>query len=70
VVLFKAGQTATVEELRAFLGARFAKWMVPEQFVFADAIPRTSTGKFNKLALREDLAQCSLTGGSDDPAPA
>jgi len=57
VVVFKAGQTATVVELQAFLGARFAKWMVPDQFVFADAIPRTSTGKFNKLVLREGFAK-------------
>jgi fatty-acyl-CoA synthase len=70
VVVFKAGQAATVVELQAFLGERFAKWMVPEQFVFADAIPRTSTGKFNKLALREDFAQGSRAGESDDHAQA
>jgi fatty-acyl-CoA synthase len=70
VVVFKAGQAATVVELQAFLVERFAKWMVPEQFVFADAIPRTSTGKFNKLALREDFAQGSRAGESDDHAPA
>ena len=70
VVVFKAGRAATLAELQAFLEQRFAKWMVPEQFVFADAIPRTSTGKFNKLALREDFAQGSRAGESDDHAPA
>lgn len=69
VVVFNVERTATVAELRAFLGERFAKWMVPEQFVFADAIPRTSTGKFNKLVLREAFAQRPLAGGPDDPAP-
>ena len=40
-------------ELRALLAARFAKFWVPDAFVFVDAIPRTSAGKFKKTELRE-----------------
>jgi fatty-acyl-CoA synthase len=32
---------------------QFVKWMVPDAYVFVDAIPRTSTGKFLKTRLRE-----------------
>ncbi len=53
-VVFKAGQSAGSEELGAHLMRhRFAKWQLPERFEFIDAVPRTSTGKFWKLRLRE-----------------
>ena len=42
--------------LRAFLAKTFAKWQLPDAFVFVDAIPRTSVGKFKKLALRQQFA--------------
>ena len=31
----------------------FAKWQLPERYEFIEAVPRTSTGKFWKLKLRE-----------------
>jgi fatty-acyl-CoA synthase len=55
-VVLKDGATSTPEELRAFLAKSFAKWQLPDAFVFIDAIPRTSVGKFKKLALREQFA--------------
>jgi fatty-acyl-CoA synthase len=55
-VVLKDGAISTPEELRAFLGKSFAKWQLPDAFVFIDAIPRTSVGKFKKLALREQFA--------------
>jgi acyl-CoA synthetase (AMP-forming)/AMP-acid ligase II len=55
-VVLKDGARATPEELRAFLAASFAKWQLPDAFVFLDAIPRTSVGKFKKIALREQFA--------------
>src|SRR5438128_1257044 len=55
-VVLKDGAQATPEELRAFLAQSFAKWQLPDAFVFIDAIPRTSVGKFKKLALREQFA--------------
>ncbi|WP_224766358.1 long-chain-fatty-acid--CoA ligase [Nocardioides campestrisoli] len=42
-------------ELRTFLEKRVAKWWIPDTFDVVDHIPRTSTGKFNKLDLRERL---------------
>ena len=55
-VVLKDGVSATAEELRSFLAKSFAKWQLPDAFVFIDAIPRTSVGKFKKLALREQFA--------------
>jgi fatty-acyl-CoA synthase len=56
VVVLKDGASATVEELRSFLGQTFAKWQLPDAIVFAETIPRTSVGKFKKVALREQFA--------------
>jgi len=55
-VVLKEGHSTTPEELRQFLAACFAKWQLPDAFVFVEAIPRTSVGKFKKIALREQFA--------------
>lgn len=52
VVVFKEGASATADELRAFLEPRFAKFWLPDEFVFAKEIPRTAAGKFQKTTLR------------------
>jgi fatty-acyl-CoA synthase len=53
VVVLKAGQTATPEDLLAFLAPNFAKWWLPDAIEFTAEIPRTSVGKFQKSVLRE-----------------
>lgn len=35
--------------------AGFAKWWLPDRYVWLDAIPKTGVGKFDKRSLREDL---------------
>jgi acyl-CoA synthetase (AMP-forming)/AMP-acid ligase II len=57
VVVVKPGANATGEELRDFLAPQFAKWWLPDRFEFIDEIPKTSVGKFRKIALREQFAQ-------------
>jgi len=54
-VVLRDGRTADTEELLAYLGERFPRWWLPDDVVFLPAIPRTSTGKFLKSALRESL---------------
>ncbi len=56
VVVAKPGAKITAEDLREFLAPKFAKWQLPDAFVFADEIPRTSVGKFMKIKLREQYA--------------
>ena len=55
-MVLREGARASPEELRAFLAPRFAEFWLPEAFVFVEAIPRTSAGKFQKSALRERFA--------------
>jgi fatty-acyl-CoA synthase len=52
-IVFKPGQTASKEDLLAHIESRFVKFWLPDDFLFVDAIPRTSTGKFLKSKLRE-----------------
>ncbi|MGC1620999.1 MAG: hypothetical protein WA765_21090 [Candidatus Acidiferrum sp.] len=33
-----------------------AKWQLPDAFVFVEALPGTSVGKFKKIALGEEFA--------------
>jgi fatty-acyl-CoA synthase len=57
-LVLRPGVTKTPEleaELRALLATRFAKFWIPDAFVFVDAIPRTSAGKFKKTELREQF---------------
>ncbi len=56
VIVPKDGLGVTAEELRAFLEPNFAKWWLPDAIVFTKEIPRTATGKFSKLQLREQYA--------------
>jgi acyl-CoA synthetase (AMP-forming)/AMP-acid ligase II len=53
VVVLRAGQAATKDELIDFLAPQFAKWWLPDVIEFATEIPRTSVGKFKKSVLRE-----------------
>jgi len=55
-VVLKHGVAATADELREFLAPNFAKWWLPERIEFVDEIPKTSVGKFKKMALREQFA--------------
>ena len=53
-VVLRPGQSATPEEFNAHLLRHgFAKWQLPDRYEFIDAVPRTSTGKFWKIKLRE-----------------
>ena len=52
VVALKNGVRVTPQELREFLGTKFAKWQLPDDFVFVEELPHTSTGKLLKAELR------------------
>ena len=52
VIVARDGAQPTPEELREFLAKRFAKWQLPDEFVFVDELPHTSTGKLLKTELR------------------
>ena len=55
-IVLKPGQTVDGATLNALMLARgFAKWQCPDRYEVIAAIPRTSTGKFWKLKLREQF---------------
>ncbi|MCL4455700.1 MAG: long-chain fatty acid--CoA ligase [Deinococcus sp.] len=56
-IVLKEGANASAEELKSFLEPKFAKWWLPEAFVFLNEIPRTSTGKFLKSQLRDQYRE-------------
>ena len=64
VVVLKDGKQAAPEELRAFLATKFAKWQLPDAFVFTEQIPKTSVGKFLKMALRKKYANWNWEAGA------
>ena len=53
VVVAREGAHPTSEALRQFLSDKFAKWQLPDSFVFVDELPHTSTGKLLKTELRK-----------------
>ncbi len=54
-VVLKEGTGATANELRNHLSTSFARFWLPDDFVFLDQLPRTAVGKFNKVKLREQV---------------
>jgi fatty-acyl-CoA synthase len=52
VVVAKDGVIISSETLREFLAGKFAKWQLPDAFIFVDELPHTSTGKLLKVELR------------------
>jgi len=57
VCVLREGQEAGPDDLREHLSSKFAKWQLPDRFEFVDEIPRTATGKFKKIALREQFVK-------------
>jgi 3-(methylthio)propionyl---CoA ligase len=53
VVVKKAGAEASRDELLAFFDGKIAKWQVPDDVIFVDAIPLGATGKMLKTKLRD-----------------
>lgn len=62
VVVKKPGADVAREELLKFYEGRIAKWQIPDDVVFVDAIPLGATGKMQKVKLREELAGYTLPG--------
>ena len=57
------------QEVLDFLATRVAKWWLPDDIVFIDAVPRTSVGKFNKRALREQFQNYALGSEAQSTEP-
>ena len=60
VVVKKPGAEVTRDELIAFYQGKTAKWQIPDDVVFVEAIPLGATGKILKTRLREQLRDYEL----------
>ena len=60
MVVKKPGAEVTREELLAFYEGKIAKWQMPDDVVFVDAIPLGATGKILKTKLREQFKDYKL----------
>lgn len=55
LVILEPGKEVTAEQVLAHCATAFAKWQLPDDVLFVDAIPLTSTGKMDKKVVRADL---------------
>ncbi|MDP2164305.1 MAG: 3-(methylthio)propionyl-CoA ligase [Hydrogenophaga sp.] len=62
VVMKKPGTEVSRDELLAFYEGKIAKWQIPDDVVFVDAIPLGATGKMQKMTLRQQLKDYVLPG--------
>jgi fatty-acyl-CoA synthase len=60
VIVRKPGMDVSREELLAFYEGKIAKWWLPDDVVFADALPLGGTGKVQKNKLREQYKEYKL----------
>jgi 3-(methylthio)propionyl---CoA ligase len=60
VVVKKPNMEVSREELLKFYEGKTAKWQIPDDVVFVDAIPLGATGKMQKMKLREQLKDYTL----------
>jgi acyl-CoA synthetase (AMP-forming)/AMP-acid ligase II len=48
-------------ELTDYLAQQFARWWLPDRYLFLDELPKTSVGKFDKKAMRQQFASAPAT---------
>jgi fatty-acyl-CoA synthase len=52
-IVRKPGQDVSKEDILGFLAERVAKWWVPDDVIFLEALPVGGTGKVQKADLRK-----------------
>lgn len=62
IAVRKRGRDVSKEEILAFLKDKIAKWWTPDDVIFVEALPHTSTGKLHKTVLRATYENHLLDG--------
>lgn len=62
VVVRKPERAPSKEEILGFMQGKVAKWWMPDDVVFVDAIPHTATGKILKTELRAQMKDYRFPG--------
>lgn len=60
VVAFHDGVTVVPAELQQYCASKIPKYMIPEAIDFRPELPKTSTGKIDRVQLAQDSAQLAL----------
>jgi fatty-acyl-CoA synthase len=60
IVVRKEGRNPSKSDILGFMEGKIAKWWMPDDVVFVDAIPHTATGKILKTELREQMKEYRL----------
>lgn len=60
IVQLKEGESATREEILKYMDGKIAKWWMPDDVAFVNAIPHTATGKILKTSLRDQFKTYSF----------
>lgn len=55
IAILEGDARPSVEELQEYMSDKVARWWLPNDVVFVDALPHTATGKLQKVALREQF---------------
>ena len=55
LVILEAGKEVAQQTILQHCETAFAKWQLPDEILFVDTIPLTSTGKMDKKVVRADL---------------
>ena len=61
-VVWATGAEADADALRAHLEPQFLRWWLPAEYIAVDEVPKTSTGKFDKAALRARFGRRLIEG--------
>jgi fatty-acyl-CoA synthase len=65
LIIVKAeGEDVSKAEMLEWFDGKIAKWWLPDDVVFVDALPHTATGKIKKTDLRKQFADYQLPGQS------
>ncbi|MFQ5353228.1 MAG: AMP-binding protein, partial [Candidatus Binatia bacterium] len=57
LLVLAKGARVSSQEVLEHCSKRFAKWQLPDDVIFEDSLPLTSTGKIDKKAIRAELAR-------------
>lgn len=57
LVVLEGGASVSFEQISSHCAMKFAKWQLPDDVLFVDQIPLTSTGKLDKKNVRSQLEQ-------------
>ena len=68
IVVLKAGQTLTADEIIEFCRQKLARYKAPKTVVFTSALPRSPYGKIIKAELRQQFGKTDAVNATDASA--